>query len=84
MNREELKTLHRRVISSYNKHENKNKLTPRAHKAIVESLSIASPELRTELRYRNEVFTTRVEIVVETTHIPGVGNKLSDRHGTIN
>ena len=83
-NAEELKTLHRRVIASYNKHENKNKLTPRAHKSIVESLSIASPELRTELRYRNEVFTTRVEIVVETTHIPGVGNKLTDRHGTKN
>ena len=76
----------RRAYNSYGciycQRETKIKLTPRAHKTIVEALALASPDIKTELRHRNDVFTTRIEIVVETTHIPGIGNKLSDRHGT--
>ena len=78
---EDNKIINRRILAAYSKHPDKRKLTPRAHKTIVEALALASPDIKTELRHRNDVFTTRIEIVVETTHIPGIGNKLSDRHG---
>lgn len=78
---EDFKIINRRILSAYNKHPDKRKLTPRAHKTIVEAMALVSPEIKTELRYRNDVFTTRVEIVVETTHIPGIGSKMTCRHG---
>ena len=44
-------------------------------------MAISSTDIKSELRYRNESFITRVEIVVETTVIPGVGSKQSDLNG---
>jgi hypothetical protein len=62
-------------------HSDDKNITPRASKTIVESMAISSTDIKSELRYRNESFITRVEVVVETTVIPGVGTKLSDKNG---
>lgn len=78
---ENIKQIHRRIVSTYNKHSDDKNITPRASKTIVESMAISSTDIKSELRYRNESFITRVEVVVETTVIPGVGSKISDLNG---
>lgn len=78
---ENIKQIHRRIVSTYNKHSDDKNITPRASKTIVESMAISSTDIKSELRYRNESFITRVEVVVETTVIPGVGSKISDKNG---
>ena len=74
-----MKQVYRRLIQTYEKLKNNNQITPRLSKLLVEAYAVAGNDGKVELRHRNDTFTTRVEIVVETTVIPGIGSKVSDK-----
>lgn len=78
---EDLKQIYRRVITTYERSKADKKITPRLSNFLTEAYAVASTDIKSELRYRNDAFTTRVEIVIETTVIPGIGSKLSCAHG---
>lgn len=76
---DDMKQVYRRLIQTYEKLKNNNQITPRMSKLLVEAYAVAGNDGKVELRHRNDTFTTRVEIVVETTVIPGIGSKVSDK-----
>ena len=76
-----LKTIYNKLIKVYENSVNKN-ISPALQRLLVDAYAIANPNNdKIELRHRNDTFTTRVEIVIEYTVIPGIGSKLSDSHG---
>ena len=80
-NVQKLKSVYNKLIKVYEGSVNKT-LTPALHRLLVDAYAIANPNNdKVELRHRNDAFTTRVEIVIEYTVIPGIGSKLSDSHG---
>lgn len=80
-NVQKLKTIYNKLIKTYESSINKN-ITPALQRLLVDAYAIANPtNEKIELRHRNDAFTTRVEIVIEYTIIPGIGSKLSDSHG---
>lgn len=80
-NIQKLKTFYNKIIKAYEGSVNKN-ITPTLQRLLVDAYAIANPNNdKIELRHRNDSFTTRVEIIVEYTVIPGIGSKVSDSHG---
>lgn len=80
-NVKKMKSIYNKLIKAYENSTNKN-ISPYFQRLLVDAYAIANPNNdKVELRHRNDVFTTRVEIVVQCTIIPGIGNKLSDFSG---
>ena len=83
-NVQKLKSVYNKLIKVYEGSVNKT-LTPALHRLLVDAYAIANPNNdKVELRHRNDAFTTRVEIVIEYTVIPGIGSKLSDKMMSLN
>lgn len=79
---DDMKQVYRRLIQTCDKNKTHNGFTPKLSKYLVEAIAIANPDnAKVELRHRNDAFTTRVEVVVETTVIPNLGSKVTDLHG---